>query len=35
MIQRVWDETLAELDFAGIRSILDSMKAWLWLLFEC
>ncbi|KAI8631889.1 NAD(P)-binding protein [Xylariaceae sp. FL1651] len=24
--QRVWDETLAELDFAGVRSILESMK---------
>ncbi len=25
--ERVWDETLAELDFAGVRSILNSMKA--------
>ncbi|KAJ8122989.1 hypothetical protein ONZ43_g952 [Nemania bipapillata] len=25
--QRVWDETLAELDFAGVRAILDSMKS--------
>ncbi|KAK0625082.1 hypothetical protein B0T17DRAFT_617218 [Bombardia bombarda] len=25
-IDRLWDETLAELDFAGIRAILDSMK---------
>lgn len=25
--QRVWDETLAELDFAGVRDILDSMRA--------
>ncbi|KAI1150667.1 NAD(P)-binding protein [Nemania diffusa] len=25
--QRVWDETLAELDFAGVRTILESMKA--------
>ena len=24
--QRVWDETLAELDFAGVRGILESMK---------
>ncbi|KAF2267912.1 NAD(P)-binding protein [Lojkania enalia] len=26
-IQRVWDETLTELEFAGVRAILDSMKA--------
>ncbi|KAK3937975.1 hypothetical protein QBC46DRAFT_391351 [Diplogelasinospora grovesii] len=25
--QRVWEETLAELDFAGVRAILNSMKA--------
>ncbi|KAF2095837.1 NAD(P)-binding protein [Rhizodiscina lignyota] len=24
--QRLWDETMAELDFAGVRSILDSIK---------
>jgi len=27
VIQRVWDETLAEFDFAGVRSIIESMKA--------
>ncbi|KAI1113851.1 NAD(P)-binding protein [Nemania sp. NC0429] len=27
VIQRAWDETLAELDFAGVRAILESMKA--------
>ncbi|KAK0709328.1 hypothetical protein B0T26DRAFT_785265 [Lasiosphaeria miniovina] len=27
VIQRVWDETLAELDFAGVRGILESMGA--------
>ncbi|KAH8787251.1 hypothetical protein BGZ57DRAFT_939943 [Hyaloscypha finlandica] len=27
VIQRVWDETLAELDFAGVGQILESMKA--------
>ncbi|TRX96931.1 hypothetical protein FHL15_002237 [Xylaria flabelliformis] len=27
LIQRVWDETLAELDFAGVRKILESMKS--------
>ncbi len=26
LIQRVWDETMAELDFAGVRAILESMK---------
>ncbi|KAF2678492.1 NAD(P)-binding protein [Lentithecium fluviatile CBS 122367] len=25
--RRLWDETMAELDFAGIRSILDSLRA--------
>ena len=25
--QRVWDETLAELDFAHVRHALDSMRA--------
>ncbi|KAK0720988.1 hypothetical protein B0H67DRAFT_600314 [Lasiosphaeris hirsuta] len=25
--QKVWDETLAELEFAGVRGILDSMRA--------
>jgi hypothetical protein len=27
VIERVWEETMAELDFAGVRAILDSMKA--------
>ncbi|KAK9365018.1 NAD(P)-binding protein-23 [Lipomyces kononenkoae] len=27
VMQRLWDETLAELDFAGVRTILNSMKA--------
>jgi hypothetical protein len=25
--ERVWEETLAELDFAGVRPILESLKA--------
>jgi hypothetical protein len=25
-MQRLWDETMAELDFAGVRTILDSGK---------
>jgi hypothetical protein len=25
--ERVWEETLAELDFAGVRTILESMRA--------
>ena len=25
--ERVWEETLAELEFAGVRPILESMKA--------
>jgi len=25
--ERVWEETLAELDFAGIRTIPESMRA--------
>jgi hypothetical protein len=25
--QKAWDETLAELDFAGVRGILESMRA--------
>jgi hypothetical protein len=27
VIQRVWNETLAELDFAGVRLILESMRS--------
>ncbi|KAI1170971.1 NAD(P)-binding protein [Nemania sp. FL0916] len=27
LTQRIWDETLAELEFAGVRAILESMKA--------
>jgi hypothetical protein len=27
VIQRVWDETLAEFEFAGVRGIVESMKA--------
>jgi hypothetical protein len=26
LIERVWEETLDELDFAGVRQILESMK---------
>jgi hypothetical protein len=26
-MQRLWDETMVELDFAGVRSILGSMKS--------
>lgn len=25
--ERVWEETLAELDFAGVRGILEQMKS--------
>jgi hypothetical protein len=25
--QRLWEETLTELDFAGVRTILESMRA--------
>jgi hypothetical protein len=24
--QRLWEETLTELDFAGVRSVLDSLR---------
>jgi hypothetical protein len=27
VIERVWEETLAELEFAGVRPILESMRA--------
>ena len=27
VIERAWEETLAELNFAGVRKILDDMKA--------
>lgn len=26
LIQRIWEETLAELEFAGVRRILEPMK---------
>jgi hypothetical protein len=26
LIERVWDETMAEFEFAGVQSILNSMK---------
>ncbi len=27
IIERVWEETLAEFEFAGVRQIVDSMRA--------
>jgi hypothetical protein len=27
VIERVWEETLTELNFAGVRAILESMRA--------
>jgi hypothetical protein len=27
VIDRLWDETMAELDFAGVRTILDSLQS--------
>lgn len=27
LIERVWEETLDELDFAGVRQILESIKS--------
>ncbi len=27
MTQRIWDETLAEFEFANVRGILESMKS--------